>query len=113
MQPSKKLRKGFRVLIRSISIRFRMNAEKKRKLSVIRSHLDSILNKASEGNWTWTNGNRVTNDFWASGQPDNHNGIENCAVANSLQYPLPGKWNDFNCASKRPFICEASVGWPM
>uniref|UniRef100_A0A8C6SGQ0 C-type lectin domain-containing protein n=1 Tax=Neogobius melanostomus TaxID=47308 RepID=A0A8C6SGQ0_9GOBI len=50
--------------------------------------------------WQWIgSGSRFTN--WATGQPDNNNGVEHCAImdADSL-------WRDENCELARPFYCR-------
>ena len=55
-----------------------------------------------EGTWEWLNGRSsgvYTN--WESGQPDNFNGDEDCAVL------TPGwGWNDMQCNSLNRFMCD-------
>ncbi|KAL3879775.1 hypothetical protein ACJMK2_032061 [Sinanodonta woodiana] len=58
---------------------------------------------ASEGQWSWLNGVRVTASFWAPGQPDNWANKENCGdLAGFFDYKL----NDEDCRTKLRYICS-------
>jgi Lectin C-type domain len=63
-----------------------------------------------EGNFKWCMGNYslpLKKDAlvkFASGQPDNFKGSENCANLNFLKMEL----NDIPCDHKSPFICEVN-----
>ncbi len=69
---------------------------------------------AQEGKWVWDDGTQFWNGgptgaavggkyaFWASGEPNNQNGDENCAEIQSIQ-----GWNDSVCDfESKPFICK-------
>lgn len=67
-----------------------------------------------EGKWLWDDGTQFWSGaangtavggvyaFWASGEPNNQNGNENCAEVQSIQ-----GWNDSVCDGEaKPFICK-------
>uniref|UniRef100_A0A3P9MCZ9 C-type lectin domain-containing protein n=1 Tax=Oryzias latipes TaxID=8090 RepID=A0A3P9MCZ9_ORYLA len=57
-----------------------------------------------EGTWKWVDGSSLTL-FWASDQPDNHKGGEDCG--HMLAYnEFPGRWNDVQCSFTMQWICE-------
>uniref|UniRef100_A0A3B3HYY4 C-type lectin domain-containing protein n=1 Tax=Oryzias latipes TaxID=8090 RepID=A0A3B3HYY4_ORYLA len=57
-----------------------------------------------EGTWKWVDGSSL-DLFWASGQPDNHKGGEDCG--HMLAYfESPGLWNDVQCSFAMQWICE-------
>ncbi|MBM4355185.1 MAG: hypothetical protein FJ109_15615, partial [Deltaproteobacteria bacterium] len=63
--------------------------------------------QAQEGKWVWSNGDPVTYTNWAAGQPSNTPGAgttENCGSI--ISWNKLKKWNDYNCISALPFICE-------
>lgn len=62
-----------------------------------------------EGGWMWSDGSAVDFVLWYTGQPDNHEGLEDCAHINS---GTEFKWNDINCSNKLTFVCEARPACP-
>lgn len=62
--------------------------------------------RKKEGKWIWTDGTEWEYDSWDRGQPDNHQGKQDCGG------PWRGKdkWDYQNCASKKSFICKREVG---
>lgn len=69
---------------------------------------------AQEGKWIWDDGTQFWSGgstgapvggrfaFWASGEPNNQNGDENCAEVQSIQ-----GWNDSVCDfESKPFVCK-------
>ncbi|XP_048022826.1 CD209 antigen-like protein C [Megalobrama amblycephala] len=56
-----------------------------------------------EGRWKWVDGTNMTSGFWATGEPDNNNDDEDCALTSS-----PG-WNDYQCKRTLRWICEKNV----
>uniref|UniRef100_A0A3B3I9G2 C-type lectin domain-containing protein n=1 Tax=Oryzias latipes TaxID=8090 RepID=A0A3B3I9G2_ORYLA len=56
-----------------------------------------------EGTWKWVDGSSLTLQFWASDQPDNIGGVEDCAHTN---FEFPGLWNDVPCQFSKQLICE-------
>ncbi len=64
--------------------------------------------ESSEGSWSWVTGEQMNYTNWASGQPDNYNGIESYG-----QVYKNGTWNDapndvrvINESGDFGFICE-------
>ena len=54
--------------------------------------------------WQWIDGSKVFYTNWNGGQPDNHQGAENCVE----MAPASGTWNDRNCTDHSHYICEMS-----
>lgn len=54
-----------------------------------------------EGAWVWVDGHS-TYTRWNTGEPNNSNN-EDCAISNTGT----NKWNDIQCTSLRPFVCES------
>ncbi|KAL6463181.1 hypothetical protein MHYP_G00275720 [Metynnis hypsauchen] len=55
--------------------------------------------------WTWSDQSNSSFRYWTSDQPDNHNGIENCAAVrmNGADF---GQWEDLDCGRQIPFVCS-------
>jgi hypothetical protein len=64
------------------------------------------LVEPQEGTWTWSTLERVGFADWASGEPNNAGGNENCGEL----YTASGRWNDVDCASRRGHLCERRPG---
>ena len=63
-----------------------------------------LTDAASEGTWVWSNGDAVSYTNWASGEPNDSGGNEDCT---QLGRYYPSKtWNDEPCSSTFRFICE-------
>lgn len=61
-----------------------------------------------EGNWQWIKTPKQGNNFyWASKQPDNAHGNENCAMMSASKWDW--KTNDDNCGDSFFAICEHMV----
>lgn len=58
----------------------------------------------TEGKWVAFSSGKSKYTSWISGQPDNSEGKEHCAVG--LHQKI--LWNDVNCDSKYQVMCEAS-----
>ena len=56
---------------------------------------------ASEGSFVWSSGAPLTFSSWNSGEPANSSN-EDCTEFRTGQ----ANWNDLNCATGHPFICE-------
>jgi len=54
--------------------------------------------------WDAKNTNRYTN--WASGEPNNNGGNEDCMIFRGSS----GLWDDRHCGAKNAFVCEKSTG---
>ena len=57
---------------------------------------------AVEGSWVWSNGEPVAYTNWSPGEPNDSAG-EDCQQILWSGYA----WNDLNCASALPYVCEA------
>ena len=84
----------------------------------------------AEGNWLWRGGGAISDGFqfwqgqaaddggqavggaytnWSPTEPNDTDGDEDCAVMSVLgnNNRVPGNWDDRNCESELPFVCEA------
>ena len=61
----------------------------------------------TEGKWFWGHSGAPVKGFtnWYPGEPNNHNGTENCMVAYT---PYKG-WNDAPCNRLYHFICQKDL----
>jgi len=59
-----------------------------------------------EGTFVWTDGRKITNNHWATRQPDNAGNREDCI---ETSFGAAGKWNDLPCTEKRGFACQKMV----
>ncbi|KAJ1142391.1 hypothetical protein NDU88_008717 [Pleurodeles waltl] len=55
----------------------------------------------TEGDFRYPSGEEIGYSNWASKEPNNEKGIEDC-----VEMPSSGKWNDRSCGDKRLVICE-------
>ena len=63
-----------------------------------------VSDQWQEGRWqTPTRGN-IPYTSWSGGEPNNQ-GNEDCTMQHSNK-----KWNDMNCGSDQPFICQFKAG---
>ena len=60
-----------------------------------------LNDQAQEGNYTWTDGTPRNYTAWASGEPNNYGGDEDC----TQMYASGGAWNDSICNGTSNFIC--------
>ena len=66
----------------------------------------SASDAIEEGTWVNENGRPLAYTNWAAHQPDNHQGIQDCAATNwDLSNGL-GRWDDKNCENQLPYACE-------
>ncbi|KAL3837088.1 hypothetical protein ACJMK2_022470 [Sinanodonta woodiana] len=56
----------------------------------------------SEKQHTWANGQQLTFNNWAQGEPNNKQYVENCAEISTSDFT----WNDEMCSTQRGYICE-------
>jgi len=67
-----------------------------------------------EGTWKWTDCTPWGVTFWASRQPDNSKGNENC-LGQVLKWTYDGRkgwnpqWNDGPCSYKSGFVCSKKI----
>ena len=57
----------------------------------------------SEGTWTWSDGALFSFTGWASGQPDDLGGDQDCLLTN---FHGAGAWDDQACITKLKFVCK-------
>lgn len=59
--------------------------------------------------YQWSDGSPVTHTNWAPGEPNNHEGREECVemvtTANGTSW-----WNDLNCDAHQDWICMIAKG---
>ncbi|XP_030852795.1 uncharacterized protein LOC100890603 isoform X6 [Strongylocentrotus purpuratus] len=66
-----------------------------------------------EGQFKWLDGTQVRYDGWASDQPDDGRGIQDCACLWSSQDPnRHGRWDDNTCGARLDLICQKGVSLP-
>ncbi len=66
------------------------------------------LAEPAEGRWLWSSAARVGFTAWNTGEPNNAGGNENCG-----EWIFPnGRWNDLDCLTDRPFLCETRLSSP-
>lgn len=63
-----------------------------------------LSDEASDGDWRWYDGSSPGYTNWGADEP-NGSTSENCCEFR----PSTRAWNDCNCASARPYICEVSA----
>ncbi|XP_066301808.1 alpha-N-acetylgalactosamine-specific lectin-like [Branchiostoma lanceolatum] len=69
-----------------------------------------LHDQLEEGSFQWVDGSALgTFTSWAPGEPNNFDGIEDCAV---YVPNLKDKWNDGSCDLMLRFICQAAPGRP-
>ncbi|XP_026100450.1 C-type lectin domain family 17, member A-like [Carassius auratus] len=56
-----------------------------------------------EGRWKWADGSTLTFKFWASGEPNDYQGNEDCAMTRS------SGWFDTQCDRSLKWICEKRI----
>ena len=57
-----------------------------------------------EGSWRWTDCTLMEFTFWASGEPNDGGGNQDC-----MQYRHLHKWDDDNCSNKKSFVCIKKI----
>jgi len=62
-----------------------------------------LTDRDAEGSWIWVDGSPLAyTSRWAPGEP-NDSGGEDCVHNN---WNAVGYWNDLDCSSTQPFVCE-------
>ncbi|XP_047672851.1 C-type lectin domain family 4 member E-like [Tachysurus fulvidraco] len=60
-----------------------------------------------EGKWMWVDGTEVTTEFWWKGEPNDYDGIEDCAATGSKYAKAElTTWADYSCKTDLQAICE-------
>ncbi|KAM9449565.1 uncharacterized protein Hap1MRO34_022097 isoform 2-T4 [Clarias gariepinus] len=66
-----------------------------------------LSDRETEGEWKWVDGTPLNTVFWASGEPNNIHGDEDCVVIYSDD--SGNFWNDNKCSVKLNWICEKHI----
>ncbi len=62
-----------------------------------------LSDKTQEGQWKWVDGTDLVGPgFWQEGEPNNHEGREDCVEASQSARA----WNDVPCNRKFSWVCE-------
>jgi len=63
---------------------------------------------AYKGTWVWSpSGTPLSYTNWASGQPDNSGGTQDCLAFNYQLYVTnSGKWDDQSCTGTKKYVCQ-------
>ncbi|CAG2222528.1 NOTCH2 [Mytilus edulis] len=78
------------------------------EISFLKSRATEIgsrgTDSVTEGTFMWASSNKViTTTDWDTGQPDNHQGGQDClCMGSTFNY----RWDDTDCATKHRYICE-------
>ena len=59
-----------------------------------------------EGSFRWVTMELVNFTNFATGEPNDGGGNEDCAITNKAGNELPGEWDDRNCATPYAYVCE-------
>uniref|UniRef100_A0A8C1F8S6 C-type lectin domain-containing protein n=1 Tax=Cyprinus carpio carpio TaxID=630221 RepID=A0A8C1F8S6_CYPCA len=62
-----------------------------------------------EGGYHWSDGTPVSHTNWGHGEPNNHNGRENCVEMVTTENGTSW-WNDLNCDAHQDWICMIAKG---
>ena len=64
-----------------------------------------VTDQRHEGRWLTPTGGNIPYSSWNGGEPNNSGNNEDCTIQHSNK-----KWNDLNCGSQQPFICQFKAG---
>ncbi|XP_058849518.1 C-type lectin domain family 4 member E-like isoform X2 [Acipenser ruthenus] len=69
-----------------------------------------LTDAVTEGTWLWVDGTPLNDktQYWVSGEPNDNNGKEDCAILPFYADPLHplNSWNDIECQNNYSRICE-------
>jgi len=63
-----------------------------------------LSDQSTEGTYVWEDGSEPTYTSWASGEPNDYGGAEDC-----VEMWSSGNWNDDSCSDNKESICELST----
>ncbi|KAL0965897.1 hypothetical protein UPYG_G00287390 [Umbra pygmaea] len=62
------------------------------------------------GGYHWSDGTPVSHTNWGGGEPNNHEGREDCVQMESNSAGTSSWWNDMNCDAHEDWICMITKG---
>lgn len=60
--------------------------------------------------YTWSDGTPLSHTNWAPGEPNNHDGREDCVEMVTNANGSHSSWNDLNCDAHQDWICMIAKG---
>ncbi|XP_038045378.1 uncharacterized protein LOC119719966 [Patiria miniata] len=60
-----------------------------------------LYHEAPSGVWKWVDGSTLMNGAWKSGEPNNLNGLRNCA-----EIDTHARWSNTDCSRNFSYVCE-------
>ncbi|XP_051907364.1 macrophage mannose receptor 1 [Hippocampus zosterae] len=69
-----------------------------------------LRNNPTEGGYSWSDGSALSHTHWGPGEPNNHEGREECVEMVSSANGTYSWWNDLNCDAHQDWICMIAKG---
>ncbi|XP_023264465.1 macrophage mannose receptor 1-like [Seriola lalandi dorsalis] len=69
-----------------------------------------LKHNPTEGGYTWSDGTPLSHTNWGPGEPNNHEGREECVEMVSSTNGTYSSWNDLNCDAHQDWICMIAKG---
>uniref|UniRef100_A0A8K9XEZ7 C-type lectin domain-containing protein n=1 Tax=Oncorhynchus mykiss TaxID=8022 RepID=A0A8K9XEZ7_ONCMY len=69
-----------------------------------------LKHNPTDGGYHWSDATPVSHTNWGHGEPNNHEGREDCVEMVSNTNGTSSWWNDLNCDAHQDWICMISKG---
>ncbi|XP_033951501.2 uncharacterized protein [Pseudochaenichthys georgianus] len=69
-----------------------------------------LKHNPAEGGYSWSDGTPLSHTNWGHGEPNNHEGREECVEMVSSTNGTFSEWNDLNCDAHQDWICMIAKG---
>ncbi|XP_055010163.1 macrophage mannose receptor 1 [Boleophthalmus pectinirostris] len=69
-----------------------------------------LKSNPTEGGYSWSDGSPLSHTNWGHGEPNNHEGREDCVEMVSSTNGTYSWWNDLNCDAHQDWICMIAKG---
>ncbi|XP_030005898.1 macrophage mannose receptor 1 [Sphaeramia orbicularis] len=69
-----------------------------------------LKHNPTEGGFSWSDGTPLSHTNWGHGEPNNHEGREDCVEMVSSTNGTHSWWNDLNCDAHQDWICMIAKG---
>ncbi|KAM6975835.1 uncharacterized protein LKV04_015092 [Tautogolabrus adspersus] len=69
-----------------------------------------LKHNPTEGGYSWSDGTPLSHTNWGPGEPNNHEGREECVEMVSSTNGTISWWNDLNCDAHQDWICMITKG---